>query len=51
MTPKEVEEFLDPAYACRLLDALSQGPAPIREHDGERLIELAQNGLSKCHPL
>ncbi len=44
MTPKEVEELLDPAYACRLLDAFSHGQVAIRSHDGERLIELMQDG-------
>jgi 8-oxo-dGTP diphosphatase len=39
MTPDEVKEQMDEAYACRLLDALNEGPAAIRMHDGNQLVE------------
>lgn len=37
MTSGEVNEFLDPAYAVRLLDAFEDAPA-IRAHDGVNLL-------------
>ncbi|MBX6389793.1 MAG: NUDIX hydrolase [Frankia sp.] len=38
MTPTEVEQHMDQAYAVRLLDALHDGPPAIRSHDGRALI-------------
>jgi 8-oxo-dGTP diphosphatase len=38
MAAEEIEQRLDPAYSCRLLDALNQGPVAIRIHDGVRLL-------------
>lgn len=39
MTKEEVEAHMDPAYACRLLDALTDGAPRVRHHDGINLIE------------
>ena len=38
LTPVEVEERMTPAYACRLLDAVLDGPVPARAHDGESVL-------------
>lgn len=39
MNAEEIENTLDPAYACRLLDALENSRHPvIRSHDGENLL-------------
>ena len=38
LTPAEVEELMDEAYATRLLDALESGPVAIRAHDGLSLL-------------
>ncbi|OHV49313.1 NUDIX hydrolase [Pseudofrankia sp. BMG5.36] len=38
MSPTEVENHMDQAYAVRLLDALRDGPPAIRSHDGRSLI-------------
>jgi 8-oxo-dGTP diphosphatase len=38
LTPDEVREHMDEAYATRLLDALTSGPAAIRAHDGLSLL-------------
>jgi ADP-ribose pyrophosphatase YjhB (NUDIX family) len=38
LTPAEVQERMDEAYATRLLDALQPGPAAIRTHDGPSLL-------------
>ena len=38
LTPDEVRERMDEAYATRLLDALNSGPAAIRAHDGLSLL-------------
>jgi hypothetical protein len=38
LTPAEVRERMDEAYATRLLDALQPGPAAIRAHDGLSLL-------------
>src|SRR5918996_73622 len=38
MTPAEVSDFLDEAYACRLLDSLDTDSPAIRSHDGATLI-------------
>ena len=38
MTRVEIENNLDEAYACRLTDALEQGPVHIRIHDGIQLL-------------
>jgi 8-oxo-dGTP diphosphatase len=43
MTVEEVEENLDPAYAVRLLDALRNGAAATRTHDGIRLLDSADD--------
>jgi ADP-ribose pyrophosphatase YjhB (NUDIX family) len=37
LTPDEVRELMDEAYACRLLDALEEGVS-IRTHDGVSLL-------------
>jgi 8-oxo-dGTP diphosphatase len=37
LTADELGEFMDEAYAVRMLDALAEGPARIRTHDGVRL--------------
>lgn len=39
LSRSEISELLDPAYACRLLDALEEGPPRVRAHDGVRLLE------------
>jgi 8-oxo-dGTP diphosphatase len=38
LTPDEVRDKMDEAYATRLLDALTPGPAAIRAHDGRSLL-------------
>lgn len=38
MTPREIQEELDEAYAYRLLDALESGPPAVRTHDGIQLM-------------
>ncbi len=38
MTSEEVEAELDPAYACRLLDAFEIKTPSIRSHDGVELV-------------
>ena len=38
LTPAEVRERMDEAYATRLLDSLQPGPAAIRAHDGLSLL-------------
>lgn len=40
MTAEEVEAELDPAYACRLLDALKNSETKVRVHDGVDLLEM-----------
>jgi 8-oxo-dGTP diphosphatase len=37
LEPDEIRERLDPAYAIRLLDALSEGVPAVRAHDGVTL--------------
>ncbi|MFW5420731.1 NUDIX domain-containing protein [Nocardiopsis sp. CNT-189] len=39
LTPEQVRERMAPAYACRLLDALSPGPPVVRAHDGRDLLD------------
>lgn len=39
MTQTEVGEFLDPAYACRLLDAFETSVVSLRSHDGIELLD------------
>jgi ADP-ribose pyrophosphatase YjhB (NUDIX family) len=39
MTPEEIRKQMDPAYACRLLDALNGDGVAVRSHDGVNLIE------------
>ena len=34
LTPDQVSELMDEAYAVRMLDALESGPAAIRSHNG-----------------
>ncbi len=34
LRPDEIPELMDEAYAVRLLDALNDGPAHVRAHDG-----------------
>jgi 8-oxo-dGTP diphosphatase len=38
LSPNEVRDLMDEAYATRLLDALRPGPAAIRAHDGLSLL-------------
>jgi len=38
LTPDEVRQRMDEAYATRLLDALNSGRAAIRAHDGLSLL-------------
>lgn len=38
LTPDQVRELMDEAYATRLLDALKSGPVAIRAHDGLSLL-------------
>ncbi len=38
LTPDQVWELMDEAYATRLLDALESGPVAIRAHDGLSLL-------------
>ena len=38
MTRTQVQENLDEAYACRLIDAMDPGPVSIRAHDGTVLL-------------
>lgn len=38
LTPDEVRELMDEAYAVRLLDALSTHGPSVRSHDGVRLV-------------
>jgi 8-oxo-dGTP diphosphatase len=40
LSPDEVRELMDEAYATRLLDSLQPGPAAIRAHDGLSLLPL-----------
>jgi 8-oxo-dGTP diphosphatase len=40
LTPHQVRELMDEAYATRLLDALNTGPAAIRAHDGLSLLPI-----------
>ncbi len=40
LSPDEVRELVDEAYATRLLAALQPGPAAIRAHDGLSLLRL-----------
>jgi 8-oxo-dGTP diphosphatase len=40
LTPDEIRELMDEAYATRLLDALQPGPAAVRAHDGLSLLPL-----------
>ena len=38
LSPDQVRELMDEAYATRLLDALRLGPAAVRAHDGLSLL-------------
>lgn len=38
MTPLEVEQAMSPAFAVRLLDALTDGHVTVRHHDGTNLL-------------
>ena len=40
LSPDQVRELMDEAYATRLLDALNAGPAAIRAHDGLSLLPI-----------
>ncbi len=44
MTPAQVEDAMDEAYAVRLLDALREGVPLVRTHDGVRLTEAGADG-------
>jgi 8-oxo-dGTP diphosphatase len=37
LTPDEIRDRMDEAYAVRMLDALNSGPPSIRAHDGTHL--------------
>jgi ADP-ribose pyrophosphatase YjhB (NUDIX family) len=39
VSPDEIVRLMDPAYAIRVRDALSDAPASARVHDGVRLID------------
>lgn len=39
MTPVEVKQQLDPAFACRLLDALKNEDPAVRAHDGVEILD------------
>ena len=39
MTPPEINLEMDDAYACRLLDALTNHPPKVRSHDGVDLLD------------
>lgn len=38
LTPADVAELMDEAYAVRILDALHDGPPHVRTHDGTHLL-------------
>lgn len=38
MSPDEIRDHMDEAYAVRMLDALLDGPPAIREHDGVAIL-------------
>jgi 8-oxo-dGTP pyrophosphatase MutT (NUDIX family) len=38
LEPADISEYMDEAYAVRMLDALEAGPARIRAHDGFTLV-------------
>ena len=38
LDPAEISEYMDEAYAVRMLDALEPGPVRIRAHDGIALL-------------
>jgi 8-oxo-dGTP diphosphatase len=40
LSPDEISNLMDEAYATRLLDALRPGPAAIRAHDGLSLLPI-----------
>jgi ADP-ribose pyrophosphatase YjhB (NUDIX family) len=40
LTPTEIPELMDEAYAVRLLDAITNGPPAIRSHDGQHVIRI-----------
>ena len=40
LSPDQVRELMDEAYATRLLDALRPGPAAVRAHDGLSLLPI-----------
>ena len=40
LSPDEISNLMDEAYATRLLDALRPGPAAIRAHDGRSLLPI-----------
>ena len=40
LSPDQVRDLMDEAYATRLLDALRPGPAAIRAHDGLSLLPI-----------
>jgi 8-oxo-dGTP pyrophosphatase MutT (NUDIX family) len=39
MTPGEVDKLVDPAYACRLIDAFDTTTVSLRSHDGVHLLD------------
>ena len=44
MTSGEVKQHLDPAYACRLLDALESDGPTVRAHDGVEVLGTEDHG-------
>jgi hypothetical protein len=38
LTEQQISEYMDEAYAVRMLDALDGGPVRVRAHDGVRLL-------------
>jgi len=39
MTPEEIGSAMDPAYACRILDAIDSSGATYRSHDEVSLLD------------
>lgn len=49
LTPDQVKELMDQAYACRLLDAL-ENEVSIRSHDGVKLLRAGETRLEVGEP-
>ncbi len=52
LSPGEIQERMAPAYACRLIDALSPAgeAVPIRPHDGRDLLVLDEDRPDRRRP-